>query len=132
MAEAAGFDLDAYGTVVASAHGTDFKPYRALLGPKGLDTPHVVVTDGDATLDKRGVREAGLKRGAKLNPEPSRSKALLEQIALLPETDAADYRTTRDPLASELQATASTSAPRRWRPTCAPCSARRSSRPSRS
>ncbi|MFI0875203.1 ATP-dependent nuclease [Streptomyces parvus] len=103
LAEAAGFDLDAYGTVVASAHGTDFKPYRALLGPKGLDTPHVVVTDGDATLDKRGVREAGLKRGAKLNPEPSRSKALLEQIALLPETDAADYRTTRDPLASELQ-----------------------------
>ncbi|MEU8606042.1 ATP-dependent nuclease [Streptomyces parvulus] len=103
LAEAAGFDLDAYGTVVASAHGTDFKPYRALLGPKGLDTPHAVVTDGDATLDKRGVREAGLKRGAKLHPEPSRSKALLDQIALLPETDAADYRTTRDPLASELQ-----------------------------
>ncbi|MCL3999087.1 ATP-dependent nuclease, partial [Streptomyces lavenduligriseus] len=103
LAEAAGFDLDAYGTVVASAHGTDFKPYRALLGPKGLDTPHVVVTDGDAAGDKRGVREAGLKRGAKLHPEASRGKALLEQIALLPETGAADYKTTRDPLAAELQ-----------------------------
>ncbi|WP_420112067.1 ATP-dependent nuclease [Pseudactinotalea sp.] len=103
LAEAAGFDLDAYGTVVASAHGTDFKPYRALLGRNGLDTPHVVVTDGDAAPDKRGVREAGLKRGAKLHAEASRSTALLEQIDLLPEAGAADYRAPRDHLASELQ-----------------------------
>ncbi|MCX5443863.1 ATP-dependent endonuclease [Streptomyces sp. NBC_00063] len=39
VAAAAGFDLDAYGTVVASVHGTDFKPYRTLLGPRGLNTP---------------------------------------------------------------------------------------------
>ncbi|MYT91909.1 AAA family ATPase [Streptomyces sp. SID8359] len=103
LADAAGFDLDAYGTVVASAHGTDFKPYRALLGPKGLDTPHVVITDGDATLDKRGVREAGLKRCAKLHPQTARRTALLAKIRALPETSAADYRTTRDPLVSELQ-----------------------------
>lgn len=103
LAEAAGFDLDAFGTVVASVHGTDFKPYRALLGPNGLDTPHVVITDGDAARDKRGVREAGLKRGAKLHTDAARRTALLDQIARLPETGAADYRTARDPLASELQ-----------------------------
>lgn len=103
LADAAGFDLDAYGIVVASAHGTDFKPYRALLGPKGLDTPHVVITDGDATRDKRNVREAGLKRCAKLHPQTARRTALLAKILALPETSAADYRTTRDPLVSELQ-----------------------------
>jgi putative ATP-dependent endonuclease of OLD family len=103
LAEAAGFDLDAYGTVVASVHGTDFKPYRALLGPKGLSTPHVVITDGDAARDKRGRREAGLKRGANLHPEEVRRTALLDQITALPETQGASYRTTRDPLAAELQ-----------------------------
>ncbi|MER8236145.1 AAA family ATPase [Streptomyces sp. NPDC094049] len=103
LAEAAGFDLDAYGIVVASAHGIDFKPYRALLGPKGLDTPHVVITDGDAARDKLGRREAGLKRGARLHPETARRTALLDLIAALPETSAADYRTARDPLAAELQ-----------------------------
>nr|WP_055714472.1 TOPRIM nucleotidyl transferase/hydrolase domain-containing protein [Streptomyces torulosus] len=103
LAEAAGFDLDAYGTVVASVHGTDFKPYRALLGPKGLNTPHVVITDGDAARDKRGRREAGLKRGANLHPEGARRTALLDQIAALPETQEASYQTTRAPLAAELQ-----------------------------
>ncbi|GAA2381237.1 ATP-dependent nuclease [Streptomyces carpaticus] len=103
LAEAAGFDLDAYGTVVASVHGTDFKPYRALLGTKGLDTPHVVITDGDAARDKRGRREAGLKRGANLHPEEVRRTALLDQIRALPETHEVGYRTTRDPLAAELQ-----------------------------
>lgn len=103
LAEAAGFDLDAYGTVVASVHGTDFKPYRALLGSKGLNTPHVVITDGDAARDKRGRREAGLKRGANLHPESDRYTALLEQIDALPEPQEASYQTAREPLASELQ-----------------------------
>ncbi|MCX4791906.1 AAA family ATPase [Streptomyces sp. NBC_01221] len=103
LAEAAGFDLDAHGTVVASVHGTDFKPYRALLGPKGLNTPHVVITDGDAARDKLGRREAGLKRGANLHPEEAQGKTLLDQIAQLPGTDEANYHTTRDPLAVDLQ-----------------------------
>ncbi|MFE3170060.1 ATP-dependent endonuclease [Amycolatopsis sp. NPDC059090] len=103
LAKAAGFDLDAYGIVVASVHGTDFKPYRALLGPKGLDTPHVIITDGDAAPDKRGRREAGLKRGANLYPDTADATALLQQIGKLPEHDAADYRTRRDPLATGLE-----------------------------
>ncbi|MEU3212522.1 AAA family ATPase [Nocardiopsis alba] len=103
LAEAAGFDLDAYGTVVASVHGTDFKPYRALLGSKGLNTPHVVITDGDAARDKRDRREAGLKRGANLHPESDQCTTLLGQIAALPETQEASYQTAREPLATELQ-----------------------------
>ncbi|MCX4735083.1 ATP-dependent endonuclease [Streptomyces sp. NBC_01363] len=103
LAAAAGFDLDAYGVVVASAHGTDFKPYRALLGPQGLNTPHVVITDGDAAPDKRNRREAGLKRGANLHPDSTRATALLDQIALLPEPGAAGYHAGRVLLAGALE-----------------------------
>ncbi|MFJ5851277.1 ATP-dependent nuclease [Streptomyces sp. NPDC092903] len=103
LAEAARFDLDSYGTVVASVHGTDFKPYRTFLGPKGLNTPHVVITDGDATRDKLGRREAGLKRGANLHPDEARGKSLRDQIVQLPGTDESDYHATRDPLAADLQ-----------------------------
>lgn len=103
LATAAGFDLDAYGAVVASVHGTDFKPYRALLGPKGLNTPHVVITDGDAAPDKRNLREAGLKRGAKLHPDRARTKSLLDQIAELAEPGAANYHADRVHLATDLE-----------------------------
>ncbi|MFF4990243.1 AAA family ATPase [Streptosporangium saharense] len=103
LAAAVGFDLDAYGAVVASVHGTDFKPYRALLGPSGLNTPHVVITDGDASLDKRNQRETGLKRGANLHPDRIRAKALLDQITKLPEPGTADYRASRVPLATDLE-----------------------------
>jgi putative ATP-dependent endonuclease of the OLD family len=68
LAAAAGFDLDAYGVVVASVHGVDFGPYAALLGPTGLGIPFVVITDGDAAGDAAGRSEAGLSRGARLHP----------------------------------------------------------------
>lgn len=103
LAAAAGFDLNAYGIVVASVHGTDFKPYCTLLGPKGLNTPHVVITDGDAAPDKRGGREAGLKRGAKLHPDERQTKRLLDQIDQLPDIGAATYHTDRDIITTELE-----------------------------
>ncbi|WP_432854875.1 AAA family ATPase [Amycolatopsis sp. CA-161197] len=102
LAAAAGFDLDAYGVVVASVHGTDFKPYRALLGSKGIETPHVIVTDGDAAPDKRGHREAGLKRGANLHSDQAKTTALLSQIGSLPQAEAADYQQSRGLLTTEL------------------------------
>lgn len=103
LAAAAGFDLDAYGVVVASVHGTDFKPYRALLGSKGLNTPHLVVTDGDAAADKRGRREAGLKRGANLHSDEARATALRDQIEKLPEPNEAGYQARRLPLVTDLE-----------------------------
>ncbi|MEV0434893.1 AAA family ATPase [Nocardia sp. NPDC050413] len=103
LAAAAGFDLDAYGIVVASVHGTDFKPYRALLGPKGLDTPHLIVTDGDAAADKRGLREAGLRRGANLHPDETRAAAIRTQIERLPEPCAVGYQLDRVTLTNELE-----------------------------
>ncbi|NUK25445.1 AAA family ATPase [Streptomyces lunaelactis] len=103
LAAAAGFDLDAYGAIVASVHGTDFKPYRALLGPSGLSTPHVIITDGDAAPDKRGRREAGLRRGAKLHPDPTQNAMLLDRIGNLPAYGGAGYNESRAPLADGLQ-----------------------------
>ncbi|WP_063002401.1 ATP-dependent nuclease [Nocardia mikamii] len=102
LAAAAGFDLDAYGAVIASVHGTDFKPYRTLLGPTGLDTPHVVITDGDAAPDKRGRREAGLKRGVHLHPDGERVKELLKRITDLPESGSVGYHAERNPLIADL------------------------------
>ncbi|MCV7584091.1 AAA family ATPase [Micrococcus luteus] len=63
LAERLGFDLDAWGVVVANVQGTDFGPYRKLLGPGGFDIPHLVVTDGDQDLD---VALTGLERAARL------------------------------------------------------------------
>lgn len=95
LAAAAGFPLDAYGTVVASVHGTDFAPYQALLGPLGLNTPHAILTDGDAAPDGHGRREAGLRRGAKLHPEVARATALIDSIGQLPDRDADGYTAQR-------------------------------------
>lgn len=64
LAERLGFDLDAWGVVVASVQGTDFGPYRKLLGPEGFDIPHLVVTDGDQ--DVNNVTLSGLVRAARL------------------------------------------------------------------
>ncbi|MGH8952859.1 MAG: ATP-dependent nuclease [Acidimicrobiia bacterium] len=46
-----GFDLDAHGVTVCSVRGTDFLPYRRLLGRRGLNVPNVVITDGDPDVD---------------------------------------------------------------------------------
>ena len=63
FAAAGGLDLDAHGVTVCSVHGTDFAPYRRLLGHNGLDVPNVVITDGDP--DSRNV-PMGLSRGLRL------------------------------------------------------------------
>lgn len=89
LASAAGFDLDAYGVVVASVHGTDFKPYRTLLGTAGLNTPHVIITDGDATPDARKYEEAGIKRGAKLLTGTVATAMMTSITNLPPRTDPA-------------------------------------------
>jgi putative ATP-dependent endonuclease of OLD family len=102
MASAAGFDLDSHGVVIASAHGTDFRPYRALLGEQGIKTPHTIVTDGDTDPDKRGQTNAGIKRGARLLPKVQRDD-MLERIKALPELGADDFGTKTEPIVAELQ-----------------------------
>lgn len=66
FAEALGFPLDLYGLSVCSVHGTDFEPYVKLLGPKGLNIPFVVLTDGDRIDEEKGVRCEGVSRATKL------------------------------------------------------------------
>jgi putative ATP-dependent endonuclease of the OLD family len=74
LASAAGFDLDEYGISVISVQGTDFGPFRRLLGSAGLGVPHLVVTDGDRTLDPYPATSDGLLRALRLvNSEAARA-----------------------------------------------------------
>lgn len=47
FAEALGIPLDMLGITVCSVGGTNFTPYVKLLGPQGLNIPHVILTDRD-------------------------------------------------------------------------------------
>ena len=47
FAEALGMPLDMLGITVCSVSGTNFTPYVKLLGPHGLNIPHVILTDRD-------------------------------------------------------------------------------------
>ncbi len=66
IAEAAGFDLDEYGVVIVNVVGTDFAPYRKLLGAEGLDLPSAVLTDGDPLRNSVSSAEQGFTRAAVL------------------------------------------------------------------
>lgn len=73
IAEAAGFDLDEYGVVIVSVVGTDFDPYRKLIGPDGLNLCSAVLTDGDPLATSVDSPEQGLKRAAGLLTDENRS-----------------------------------------------------------
>lgn len=47
FAEALDIPLDMLGITVCSVGGTNFTPYAKLLGPQGLNIPHVILTDRD-------------------------------------------------------------------------------------
>lgn len=47
FAESLNISLDMLGITVCSVGGTNFTPYVKLLGPGGLDIPHVILTDRD-------------------------------------------------------------------------------------
>jgi putative ATP-dependent endonuclease of OLD family len=59
-------DFDKLGITVCSVGGTNFQPYVRFLGPKGLGTPFVVVTDRDP---QTGGESLGEKRIQKLLAE---------------------------------------------------------------
>lgn len=77
MAMRRGFDLDSWGVVIANVQGTDFAPFRALLGAAGFDVPHVVVTDGDSATGRLWL---GFERAVELLP-PEPAQAVREAIA---------------------------------------------------
>ena len=52
FAEALDIHLDMLGITVCSVGGTNFTPYVKLLGPEGLDIPHVILTDYDPVNGK--------------------------------------------------------------------------------
>ncbi|HEY3468871.1 MAG TPA: TOPRIM nucleotidyl transferase/hydrolase domain-containing protein [Amycolatopsis sp.] len=95
LASALGFDLDAHGVIVANIGGTDFAPYRSLLGEKALAVPHVIVTDGDPLRNGEYVL-AGLKRAARLLPPGDERNELIDAIATLIEYADPDVDTTEE------------------------------------
>jgi putative ATP-dependent endonuclease of the OLD family len=64
FAKGMGHNLDELGITVCSVQGTQFQPYRQLLGPAALSIPHVIITDGDPSPDPDAP--AGLARGVAL------------------------------------------------------------------
>lgn len=77
FATAIGVDLESFGVIVSSVHGTDFAPYRKLLSKNGLSIPRVIITDGDPDPDD-DVVPAGVKRGQKMlsGPDDALDKAI--------------------------------------------------------
>lgn len=71
FAAAQGFNLDAHGITVCSVRGTDFLPYRRLLSRRGLGIPHVIITDGDQSNDKK---LGGIGRGRSLVGNATRNQ----------------------------------------------------------
>ena len=49
FAEALDIPLDMLGISICSVAGTNFTPYVKLLGPEGLNIPHVILTDRDSS-----------------------------------------------------------------------------------
>jgi putative ATP-dependent endonuclease of OLD family len=66
LAHAASFDLDEYGISLISVQGTDFLPFRNLLGRAGLQIPNVIITDGDRNVDQQLAISPGVMRGLRL------------------------------------------------------------------
>ncbi|MFB8176070.1 ATP-dependent endonuclease [Streptomyces sp. NPDC055966] len=79
LAKALGFDLDEHGVVVANITGTDFQPFRNLLGSGALQVPHVIITDGDPTNKEGEYIHLGLRRAAKLM-EPVKQSDFLRRV----------------------------------------------------
>jgi putative ATP-dependent endonuclease of OLD family len=79
LARALDFDLDAHGVIVANIEGTNFAPYRTLLGPDALNIPHVIVTDGDPIRNGEHA-QAGLARAVNLLPAGPEQSGLEKQL----------------------------------------------------
>lgn len=103
IAEAAGFDLDEYGVVIVNVVGTDFAPYRRLLGSDGLNLPSAVLTDGDPLRNSVSSSEQGLKRAARLLQDATRRQEVASGAAELIELAKEGTPTEAAELRSKLQ-----------------------------
>lgn len=99
LAYVLGFDLDAHGVIIANVSGVTFGPYRSLLGPKALNVPHAIITDGDPVRRVRdGVRSvhSGLRRAMSLIPGDQPLRKLVNVITA--------GKTPGDPFGARLRA----------------------------
>ncbi|MEU7906311.1 AAA family ATPase [Actinoplanes sp. NPDC049118] len=91
ISAALGFDLDAYGVVVANISGTNFGPYRRLLDDSALSVPHVIITDGDPYVGDK-YTAAGLRRAAKLIDEAALEDMVEEVVVGMGAVDSTPAR----------------------------------------
>jgi putative ATP-dependent endonuclease of the OLD family len=80
------FDLDAWGVVVTSVGGTDFKPYRKMLATSGFRIPHAIATDGDRDKGKYGY--LGLTRTYGLLDPDAQGEFRREFLELIKKADS--------------------------------------------
>lgn len=75
LAELVHIHLDKLGITICNIMSTDFEPYIKLVGPKGLQIPYAILTDGDQYADPESMQnllsEDLVKKG-----EPDTSKSL--------------------------------------------------------
>lgn len=103
FARVLGFDLDAYGVIVANVAGTDFAPYRTLLGAGALGVPHVIITDGDPISQVNGTEKrvyAGLRRASNLIWDGDAAEVPLDTLV----GDLVDQGASGDPTIARLAA----------------------------
>ncbi len=74
-------DLDRLGISICSVYGTEFRPYRRLLGSRGISLPHVIITDRDPTTRNQAVVQLGLLRGIKLVEDDEIRKQVTQDYA---------------------------------------------------
>ena len=89
--------------VIVNVVGTDFAPYRRLLGSDGLDVPSAVLTDGDPLRNSVTSAEQGLKRAARLLHDAVRRQKVTSGAARLIELAEEGTPTEVAELRSELQ-----------------------------
>jgi putative ATP-dependent endonuclease of OLD family len=84
LARAEAIDLDELGISICSVAGTNFAPYVALLGERGLRLPVAVVTDGDPASDgsKRGDARAVELLASVAQPAEVAGQNAAQQLAL--------------------------------------------------
>jgi putative ATP-dependent endonuclease of OLD family len=82
LARLNGYDLDERGITVCSVAGTNFAPYAKLLGPRGLDIPFAVITDGDPQKNGSSLGEQrGLKLLKIMDPKLKVDEARVPEVA---------------------------------------------------
>ena len=101
FAEALDIPLDMLGITVCSVGGTNFTPYVKLLGPQGLNIPHVILTDRDPNGARPPLVQRRLVKVLRL-VENGVNYTPLDADAVIARAESFGYFVNRNTLEPEL------------------------------